>query len=186
MLESNQKYYTIVANSFTGDTKINLQALKNRRNVLISLANLSDAFSRMLSEPKRFQKGIKTIHKFVVLNYMLTSHLATLAYYLNISLNNYRSKELLPVIENTSLYFDQAIHCLQSGDGILAKPSAQVLNSLNEYAASLLDLRKQEILKGQLETGTKKLLIEVKSVIDQFNYIFSLAADIARICKSYE
>jgi uncharacterized membrane protein YccC len=187
MLEANQKYYTFVANGFTTNEPINIPTLKKaRRDVLVSLANLSDAFNRMLSEPKWFQKGIESVHRFVVLNYMLTSHQATLSYYLTVGLNSFRSKDLLPAIENTNLHFTAAIHCLESKKVLEAKPTKEALKKLNEYAAILLTKRKEEIQNGQLETQTKKLLIETKSVIDQFNYIFNLTGDIARSCKEYE
>jgi hypothetical protein len=117
---------------------------------------------------------------------MLTSHLATLSYYLTVSLNSFRSQDLLPVIENTNLHFTAAIHCLESKKVLEAEPTKEALKKLNEYAGLLLTKRKEEIQNGQLETETKKILIETKSVIDQFNYIFNLTADIQKSCKGYE
>lgn len=85
MLETNKKYYGIIARAFTTFSPLNIQELKiARRDVLVALANLSDAFTRMLSEPKRFQKNAESIHHFVVLNHTLTSHVSTLSYYLNV------------------------------------------------------------------------------------------------------
>lgn len=179
ILESNKKYYTVIAKIFSGLSSYNADELRiARRDVLVELANLSDAFTRMLSEPKRFQKNSESIHHFVVLNHTLTSHISTLSYYLNIKKNKFRSNDLLPVIDNTELYFSNAIQYLESSEKADMKPDKNSLKKVNEYADTLLGKRRQEISLGQLETETKKSLVEVKSVIDQFNYIFTIAADI--------
>ena len=50
-----------------------------RKDVFVNSANLSAAFERMASEPKSKQKNIKDVHKFVVLNHILSSYIATIA-----------------------------------------------------------------------------------------------------------
>jgi uncharacterized membrane protein YccC len=49
-----------------------------RKDVYVSSANLGSAFQRMQSEPKSKQQNSKDVHKFVVLNHMLSSYIATL------------------------------------------------------------------------------------------------------------
>lgn len=49
-----------------------------RKDVYVSSANLGSAFQRMQSEPKSKQQNNKDIHKFVVLNHILSSYIATL------------------------------------------------------------------------------------------------------------
>ncbi len=49
-----------------------------RKDVYVSSANLGSAFQRMQSEPKSKQQNNKEIHKFVVLNHILSSYIATL------------------------------------------------------------------------------------------------------------
>jgi uncharacterized membrane protein YccC len=187
MLESNKQYYTILAKAFSSTRPLEPHELnKTRRDVLVALANLSDAFTRMLSEPKRFQKGMEAIHQFVVLNHTLTSHLSTLSYYLNVRKNNFRSADLLPVIENTEQYFSNAIDYLQERKNTTVKADKSSLIKLNELADRLLEKRKKEISLGQFETETKIALVNVKSVIDQFNYIFRIAADIYKSSKKIQ
>jgi len=50
-----------------------------RKDVYIKSANLSAAFERMTSEPKSKQRNIRDVHKFVVLNHILSSYIATVA-----------------------------------------------------------------------------------------------------------
>lgn len=183
MLEADKNYYALLSACYGGNNSLRGKDFKlQRRNLLTALANVSDAFNRMLSEPKRFQKGIEAIHRFVVLNHILTSHFAALSYYLNVKENSFRSADLLGVTEDTQQFFSNAIQCLQSKKGVQQWPGTAALYKLNEQATILLEKRRQEITLGNLETPTKEILVEVKSVIDQFNYIYNIASDIAKSC----
>lgn len=184
MLDANLDYYKMIAGAYSSEKKPVLKEFKLvRRNLLTALANVSDAFNRMLTEPKRFQKSATNIHRFVVLNHILTSHFATLSYYLNVKENRFRSIDLLPVIENTRYSFISAVHYLELKEGEPEQADRFSLNKINEHAMYLLEKRREEVLLGNLETSTKQELVEVKSVIDQFNYIYNIAADIAKCSK---
>lgn len=50
-----------------------------RKEVYVETANLASAFQRMLNEPKSKQADTGKMHKFVVLNHILSSYLATLS-----------------------------------------------------------------------------------------------------------
>lgn len=181
MINANIEYFKITGHAFTTDQKpadhdLNLK----RKNALVALANLSDAFTRMLSEPKRFQKGPEAIHRLVVLNHTLTSHISTLAYFLRTRINSYRSVRLLPVISVTVQHLENAVHQLEERTASKVSWDIDSLKKINEYATELLDKRREEIAGGHFETETKKLLIERKSVIDQFNYIYSISGDIEK------
>lgn len=54
-----------------------------RKDVYVSAANVSAAFQRMLSEPRSKQNNSKELHKFVVLNHILSANIATVAAALN-------------------------------------------------------------------------------------------------------
>lgn len=186
MIEANDKYYSLVAGSFCSSGPFNADQIKiARKETMVALANLSDAFTRMLSEPKRFRQGIKNIHKFVVLNHNLTSHLATLSYFLQAKQNPFRSADLLPVTQQTRLHFSNTIRLLNEQEGELAKPDNSYLRKVNETLATLVEKRKAEVAAGELETPTKRVMVDSKSVIDQFNYIFSDAAAVAKISSDY-
>ena len=58
MLEDNSSYYKVTATGFFQEQPVLFDQLRlARKNAFVALANLSDAFTRMLSEPKRHQKG---------------------------------------------------------------------------------------------------------------------------------
>lgn len=186
MLKSNAAYYVAVAGPFTGtiqEDRTNI--LATRREVLIALANLSDAFTRMLSEPKRFRSGAKTVHRFVSLQHTLTAHLATLSFLLLTEKNSFRWHQLQDVITLTLQYFNNAIVVLSTPEQDILKPEHIAIKQMNERVATLLEKRKAEIVAGTLETATKKELVETKSITDQFNNIFSDVLAIYLVCKEY-
>ncbi|MFT3980304.1 MAG: FUSC family membrane protein [Ferruginibacter sp.] len=186
MIQANDKYYGLVAGSFCSTGPVNADQIKiARKENMVALANLSDALTRMLSEPKRFRQGAKFIHRFVVLYHSLSSHLATLGYFLEAKKIPFRSPDLLPVTQQTRLYFANTILALGEEEEILSKPDKTPLRKVNETLAALVEKRKQEVAAGEMETATKRLLIEAKSVTDQFNYIFSDAASAFKVAGDY-
>lgn len=186
MLKSNAAYYAAVAVPFTGLERENASLiLVTRREVLIALANLSDAFTRMLSEPKRFQQGTKTVHRFVSLNHTLTAHLATLSFLLQTEKNLFRWNQLQAVIDLTQQYLQQSMALLEE-QPLLQKPDHLAMKQMNERVTLLLEKRRQEIEAGNLETHTKKDLVETKSITDQFNNIFSDVLAIYNVSKEYQ
>jgi len=187
MLEANDQYYSSIAFYFCSDIPVKSDKIKvARREVLIALANLSNAFTRMISEPKRHQQGIKNVHRFVAINHTLISHLSSLSYLLQTELNTFRSPGLLPVIDNTRQHFKNAMLNLLNQKETVQKPDSIALKTINEKVQILLEKRKLEIAEGKLETKTKKELVETKSVTDQFNFIYSNASVICKISNDYD
>ncbi len=79
VLTANINYLLKVAETLSGKA-INITEYKLvRKDIYVKSANLSAAFERMTSEPKKQQKHLKDIHKFVVLNHILTSYIGTIA-----------------------------------------------------------------------------------------------------------
>ncbi|MEO6327415.1 MAG: FUSC family membrane protein [Ginsengibacter sp.] len=182
MLEDNSNYYKVTAAGFFKEQPASKDEIRLAgKNAFVSLANLSDAFTRMLSEPKRHQKEAESVHRFVVLNHILASHIATLSYYLQTKKSYFRSPDFEPVAKNTFQYFTTAIAFLKSGDEISVPPEKLSLRLLNDHAEILMEKRKQEVKEGSLETETKNQLVRTKPVTDQFNYIYSIATDISKV-----
>ena len=79
-----------------------------RKDVYVHTANLAAAFQRMMNEPKNKQHQIKEVHKFVVLNHILSSYLANLS-------ASFQEKpctinlEQLKLIRKTRFYLEEAI-----------------------------------------------------------------------------
>lgn len=185
--QKNIAYYNKLAVNYTQEIVVDKNELKlSRQQALTALANVSDAFNRMLSEPKRFQKNVEQVYRFVVLNHILTSHFSALSFYLTENKNIYKSAVFIPVIENTTKN-------LQSVNNILNHISINSTTennlNVNEHfrieTDLLLQTRKNEISERNFETITKSKFIEAKSVTDQFTFIYNVSMDIKKCVNTY-
>ena len=83
MLKANNDYLEIIYRRLAGEEISTTNYKLARKAVYVNTANLAAAFQRMLSEPKNKQSKGAEVHKFVVLNHVLSSHLANLSITLN-------------------------------------------------------------------------------------------------------
>jgi uncharacterized membrane protein (TIGR01666 family) len=79
VLIANAEYLIKIADGISGKAIGTTEYKLARKDVYVKSANLSAAFERMTSEPKSKQKNTKEVHKFVVLNHILSSYIATIA-----------------------------------------------------------------------------------------------------------
>jgi uncharacterized membrane protein YccC len=79
--ESNLSYFQSVISKFL-EKDFDIEEYKvKRKNAIISLANLSDNFQRMISEPKNQQKKLEVVHQFVATSHLITAYTASLSQY---------------------------------------------------------------------------------------------------------
>lgn len=177
-------YYKLITSIFTGQTFDKKQAIVVRRNSWVSLANLSDTFNKMLSEPKRKQKNAEQLHQFVVANHMLASHIATLSYYADSVQPEYITEDYMPLITATTQTLQQALDTLegekQSKD-LIIKTDPNQIRLLSQRINELVSKRQEELKQGQMETNTRKTLSEFKSITDQFYFIYKIAVDVEKV-----
>ena len=155
-----------------------------RKDALVALANLSDTFNRMVSEPKRMQHNMKEIHHFVVLCHMLMSYIATLSQFIQRRDIEELSGEFLRLINYLMDYLKNAKSMLE-GSTVSedVEQMKQALRQLNDHSNSILQKRQLELTQGVKESETKKQLVRVKSIVDQFNFIYNAACDINKTAK---
>ncbi|HSK13357.1 MAG TPA: FUSC family protein, partial [Phnomibacter sp.] len=80
-VDANRVYFRYIADGFTGQT-IDTSTYKwYRKETYVTLANLSDAFQRMLNEPKSRQQPGEYMHPLIVSCHVLASRIATLSGY---------------------------------------------------------------------------------------------------------
>ena len=152
-VKTNIAYFRDVAGAFAGRS-VTVQEYKlSRKHAFVALANLSDAFSRMLQEPRRQQKKIEQMHQFVVASQMLTSYIATLAYYEKPLASRYADPSYQPVVDRIAAYLDEAALILENG-GVSGKLSLPPRKDGPEMA---------------------------KPIQDQFGFIGKVAGDILRL-----
>ncbi|MBV9989184.1 MAG: hypothetical protein JO301_16010, partial [Chitinophagaceae bacterium] len=177
-------YYRVTAGIFTGKQAPQHETVLLRKNSWVSMANLSDAFTRMLSEPKSKQRNIEYIHQFVVAVHMLNSHIATLSYYSDPVEPEYISTDYDPLIQASIQALQQARQLLTdtTPKKDFIRPDAGQIRLLDQRVNTLVRKRQEELRSGQLETSTRKTLSEFKSITDQFYFIYKISVDVEKVC----
>ncbi|MBP8085262.1 MAG: FUSC family protein, partial [Cloacibacterium sp.] len=80
-IKANDKYFNRIID-ILNQKNIEIQDYKmSRKEAIISLANLSDNFQKMLSDPKDQQKNLENIHLFVTTAHLFTAYVASLSQY---------------------------------------------------------------------------------------------------------
>jgi uncharacterized membrane protein YccC len=184
VIEDNLCYFNDVAGAFLGKPVSIAQFKLSRKNAFVSLANLSDAVGRMLSEPRSKQRNARQINLFVVSNHMLTSHIATLSYYAQSLAPKYASPDYLPAVQAISARLENAIAALKHdpppGEGSAGR---EELRSLNDQVNELMARRKTELEQSLINSDTRSRLSELKPIVDQFNFIDKVSADIEKLSR---
>lgn len=185
-IAANKNYFEKVSAAFVGNPFTNTAYKLSRKEAFVALANLSDAFNRMMAEPKRKQKNVKELHHFVVLNHTLTSHIATLASYVKPMSERYASPDFASPIKSIITRMEEA-------EKILLKTEVLLLNNdpvtdddkIQQRLQHLLRCRKEQLTQGILKSDIQKELTEFKSITDQFNFIGNLSKDIKSACLQW-
>ena len=179
-IKSNRNYFRDVAAAFTGNPVTNIIYKISRKDAFVALANLSDAYNRMMAEPKSKQKNRAQLYQFVVLNHMLTSHIATLASYVMPLSAKLASPDFTSLINNAVNKLDNAAKIIAEMPGEISALN-NLKSTIQQRLQQLLEVRRTELQQGILESPTKEQLSEFKPVADQFNFIGNIAGDIEKI-----
>jgi uncharacterized membrane protein (TIGR01666 family) len=175
-INAQRKYFNTVAVSFTGNPRPVTEYKIARKESFVSLANFSDTFQRMLSDPKIHQPNMALYHQFISADHLLASHIASLSDYAQKYGNIYNNNDFVPLINLIDKTFDENA---QVNDDLQATP-------VYRRVKRLLDQRKKDIETQGLE-GTpeeaRKTLSELVRITDQFRVIYSTAKEAIKISQ---
>lgn len=181
-IAANMAYFKAIAGNFlTG--KLDVTEFKlARKDAFVSLANLSDNFQRMISEPKTRQPKLELYHQFVVTSHTLTSYIASLSYYAQRTTHEYVSGDFAPLIEDVSHHFENSLALAAH-----QKPAQEEEHNgnllINTRVQQLLEQRKKELLAGHRENimSVRKTLSDLKTITDQFYMISDITLEQVKI-----
>ena len=178
-IEKNREYFEVVAAAFLG-RPVSVTAYKlARKESFIALANLSDNFQKMISEPKRQRSNLEDYHQFVSSTHMLTSQIAALSAQSHRFGYKYAGEEFLPLIRAIEYRFDKALKetVVEENKGLLKT------NNLQKKIEQLLAVRREELAGDREESGlqTRKTLSELKTITDQFGLIAATLNEVNNI-----
>lgn len=163
MLEANLAYYHQVSQMYFGEEYQRVPYKIVRKEVFVRSANLASGLQRMYSEPKNKQLSIKEIHKFSVLNHLLSSYVATLALY---------SREHFDTLPN----FDRLKEITTNTENLL-KEAIKIIEKSDFVVKENIQLLKVKNLQAE-ETDESTILIT-----EQFMNIQKVAYDICKISE---
>lgn len=177
---ANSKYFSFISKPFLGEPLSNLDYKLHRKEAFVQLANLSDAFQRMLNEPRRHQKKIQVIHQMVVSNHMLASHIATLSSYRKMA-GLFTAQKFKPIVDASLGHLHSGADLLSPDAHFPAYINAEENFAIREELKLLMDKRLQELASGSLETSTRKEFSGLKSLVDQFEYINKISTELEKL-----
>ncbi|WP_166437047.1 FUSC family protein [Niastella caeni] len=179
-IEKNTAWFKTVATAFMGKQVPPTEYRVSRKEAFVALGNLSDAFTRMLSEPKWQQKNINLIHQFVVYNHLLTSHIATLSHFGQQFATMNATKDFIPVINYIESELCAAKAIINKEETLTETARPPHWQQIDKRVTTLMINRQKELQQGLTDTDTRKLLLPVKSVTDEFRIIHDVATDIKK------
>jgi uncharacterized membrane protein YccC len=185
-LDANRKYFDIVAAKFTGK-QLDINQLKLlRKNAIIAMANLSDNFQKMLSEPKRQQMNMEEYHQFVATSHMLTSYIASLSTYAQTLEYSEFSVEFEMMIRQIDRQLQAAMDIIDGKAGNGLEITRESLPQ-NQRLIELLANRKKEIKELGIEKAdqspVRKMLSDLKTINGLFELISTISIDEIKILQ---
>jgi hypothetical protein len=150
----------------------------------------------MISEPKSKQMHVAEYHQLVTLNYMMATHIATLATVVLGKTKPAPDPEYLPVVRVIAANLDQAIERLKttadtlnaSAGLIKSEPegnqAGEGLSKLNQRMTDMVEIRKKELADGITEAHFSTSLTGVKLINDQFNFIWKISEDLLKTLRA--
>jgi uncharacterized membrane protein YccC len=159
-----------------------------RKNAIISLANLSDNFQRMISEPKNQQKKLEVVHQFVATSHLITAYTASLSQY---SKNNEKYPEIDAESWSRKIEAEmQQTSVLLHGNEI--NEALKMESRLEPEDSSIEDLiskRKTEIEENDLvdrrDPDKISHLTELKNIHDILELIYDVAKEQRKVIEKY-
>ncbi|WP_052323727.1 FUSC family membrane protein [Flavihumibacter sp. ZG627] len=179
-LKAIRNYFNFISKPFINEPLTNLDYKLHRKEAFVKLANLSDAFQRMLNEPRRQQKKVQVIHQMVVSNHMLASHIATLSSYRKLA-EQYASDNFRHIIRASCKHLEIAEQTLRKDDIISKSPNDEENFLIREELKILLQQRLHELSEGSLDTSIRRRFSELKTIADQFEYINKISIELERL-----
>jgi uncharacterized membrane protein YccC len=177
-IETNREYFAYMAEAFWGKP-INISQYKwYRKETYVALANLSEAFQRMLNEPKSRQQSGEFLHPMVVSCHVLASRIATLSGYSRGSKVFYEKESLNQVIQTGIFYLETAIgRVLHNEPGPQNKVVAD-MNGVEKWKVKVGSPAKLIPVNRDGDGGAEQ---DAKVVAEQLNAIITIASEISNL-----
>jgi len=186
--ECNLIYFQCVISKFL-DESFDIEDYKvKRKNAIIALANLSDNFQRMISEPKNQQKKLEVVHQFVATSHLITAYTASLSQYVKddekyaeIDAEGWSKK-----IEAEMLQISYLLNGTQISESLKMESRIEPEDSSFD---DLILKRKSELAdhesRNLRDPNKISRLTELKNIHDVLELIFDVAKEQRKVIEKY-
>ncbi|MDP9956405.1 putative membrane protein YccC [Epilithonimonas hungarica] len=185
--KSNLEYFRLVMDHFLKHELDDQDFRLKRKNAIIDLANLSDNFQRMISDPKNQQRKLETVHQFVTTTHLITAYTASLSQYAKtghdfpeIDFENWKIKISAELLRTSSLLFQKDLD---------EKTRAESHIKPEDHVTDLLEKRKAELesqaISNERKPFTVSHLTEIKNIKELLELINDVAKDQRKIIEEY-
>ena len=164
-MRANAFYFKYVTESFKNDLMEVAYYKLLRKEAYVALANLSDAFQRMLSEPENKQHKGQEVYNMVVNSHLFLSHTSTLASYIPLLKRKIQNQHFVTIVQDTLASIET---------GVVEKSST--INMGDEIKYLLED---PEMLVNVEEVQEHRVLL--KAIIEQLQFTHKISRDIHRL-----
>lgn len=157
----------------------NIQEYKiKRKAAMVSLANLSDNFQRMLTDPKNQQKKLEKVHQFVTTTHLFTAYTASLAqYFTGKTIKKYPEipteewmQKITSELQNSLDILNKSLNTNYRENQIIPDADLELL----------LDNRKAEITKNEFVDRRDHTKISHLAELKNITELLELMSDVAR------
>lgn len=187
--QSNMIYFNCVMSKFLSEDFDVLDYRVKRKDAIISLANLSDNFQRMISDPKNQQKKLEAVHQFVATSHLITAYTASLSQYPNkdkkypeIDSENWTRKISSELIQTSALLNDEKITDSLKKESRLEPEDSTLENLINQRKKELL----QEEFYDRRDPNRISHLTELKNIHDVLELIYDVAKEQRKVVEKYK
>ena len=185
--KSNLDYFRLVMDHFLDNEPEDQDFRLKRKNAIIDLANLSDNFQRMISDPKNQQRKLETVHQFVTTTHLITAYTASLSQYAKsghefpeIDFQNWKIKISAELLRTSSLLYQQDLDEQTRSESHI-KPEDHVVDLLEKRKAEL----ENQVFSDERKTFTVSHLTEIKNIKELLELINDVAKDQRKIIEEY-
>lgn len=184
-LIANEKYFNTIMAMMK--EKIEIQKYKiSRKNAIVTLANLSDNFSKMLLDPKNQQKNLEELHQFATTSHLFTAYLATLSQYAQKG-EDYHEIDFTVWSGKINAELTRTLSYLSQKD--INKDEISELSKMNpdDTVNELLQKRKEEISENEIydRRDLKRIskLTELKNITELLELLYNEARELRKIAR---
>lgn len=183
--DSNFKYFS-AAMAYFKDDNIGIENYKlTRKAAIIDLANLSDNFQKMISDPKNQQKKLEHLHQFVITSHLITAYIASFSqysetskHYPEIDFNGWDLKISAELVR-TKLLLNQK----NPDENIVQESKIEPLDTVE----NLLENRKKELAENEFfdrrDTNRISHLTELKNLKEILELIYDVSKEQRKVAE---